>query len=859
MSTADIAVRMRASERREPDRGPVLRFIERYTPAQGWDSFLLLLGAVAVTGYTVIEADWVETPGLMVLIVLSSATGLALSKIRWPWPVLHLGGLAMGLAAVLWQVSSLADAQGLGPSISEVWARLGAWYDAATSGGISTDLLPFSITLLSLAWLLGYLSAWFLFRSSNLWVGLVLSGVAILTNLSFLPDGFDTRFFAFVFLALLLVVRISYVQRVAGWRSQGFTFTDGGRWLSVQVSVALCVVIILAASMLPMRVFIWRTAVDVWNAARSPIENVEDEFARLFSPIASRKDVAGRYFGDTLPFKGSISLGGDIVMQASSKYPAYWLNRTYSEYTPQGWIAGDRENMGVGPSGLPPPPQESFRRTEVTQTVIVQFDTNNLWVGGNVDWLNRDAVVETLRPKSFTIDIRGADDTGHPDDVRAVAEGLRRMLDPLTTVFVEAEIAQMLPNDLALVSVSPDIEAANRSRIDTVTIARKAPTIPDVVGWRAQNRLREGEAYVMRTYVSLATVEDLREAPAAYSGYLRDHYLQLPADLPQRVRDLAIQVTESADNPMDKALAVQDYLRSDAFEYTQDIDRPPRNADGVDHFLFDTKAGYSDYYASAMAVMMRAVGVPARLAAGYAAGEEVEGTDFRAVKDSDSHGWTQVYFPGHGWIDFEPTPAWPLQARGAPEIEEVAEALPDDEPIEGAGNPIEEDPCLGVVDEDEAFMAENEDCLGEIDRDVQPREPSLISTGLEIGLWLAAVIAGIGALALAGWGVWAYGFAGSVSPEALYVKMGRLGRIAGVRRRPYQTPIEYGIAVGESAPGAAGAAVAVAAAFAARRYGRHEPSEERIQELAGLWKSLRAALAGQAFKRLIPIGGGSQP
>ena len=228
----------------------------------------------------------------------------------------------------------------------------------------------------------------------------------------------------------------------------------------------------------------------------------------------------------------------------------------------------------------------------------------------------------------------------------------------------------MLPQDLSLVSVSPDIETTNRTRIDTVTIARKEPTIPDVVGWRTQNRLKEGQSYSMTSYVSLATVEELREAPATYSGYLKDHYLQLPEDMPQRVRDLAAEVTAGAENPMDKALAVQDFLRSDAFEYTQDIARPPRGADGVDHFLFNTRAGYSDYYSSSMAVIMRAAGVPARLAAGYAAGEDVEGTDFRAVKDADSHSWTQVYFPGHGWLDFEPTPAWPLQPRGAPLVEE---------------------------------------------------------------------------------------------------------------------------------------------------------------------------------------------
>ena len=858
MSTADVAVGVSPPKRRHSERGPLLKFVQKYTPAQGWDTFLLILGAATITGFTVIEADWVETPGLIALILLASVAGLVLAKIRLPWPILHAAGLGLGFAAVLGTASTLADARGPA-SLGEIWERLGEWYGAATSGGISTDLLPFSLVLLSLGWVLGYASTWFLFRSNNLWVGLVLCGVAILTNLSFLPEGFETRFFAFIFLAMLLVVRMTYVQRVAAWRGEGLDFAAGGRWLSVQVGIGLCVVVVLAASLAPLNVYVWRTAVDIWNAARSPIGNMEDEFARLFSPIASRKDVAGRYFGDTLAFKGPISLGGDVVIQARSEYPSYWLNRTYSEYTPQGWLAGDRENTAVGPDGLPPPPHESFKRTEVSQTVIVQFDTNNLWMGGNVEWVSRPAIAETLKPKSFTIDIRGSDDGGLPEDVRAIAQGLRRMLNPLSTTFVEAEIAQMLPQDLSLVGVSPGIEATNRTRIDTVTVARKEPTIPDVVGWRTQNRLKEGQSYSTTSYVSLATVEELREAPAVYSGYMKDHYLQLPADLPQRVRDFAVKVTAGADNPMDMALAVQDHLRSDAFEYTQDIERPPRGADGVDHFLFNTRAGYSDYYASSMAVIMRAAGVPARLAAGYAPGVDVEGTDFRAVKDADSHSWVQVYFPGHGWIDFEPTPAWPLQPRGAPLVEEEVEATtPDDEPIEGAGNPIEEDPCLGVIEEDEAFMIEDEDCIGDSNMDQRQRDSSPLATGLEISLRLAAVLAVAAVAALLAWGVWRHGFAASAHPETLYKKMGRLGRIAGVPRRPHQTPNEYGSAIASAVPSASDAARAVTAAFSAQRYGNHELSEDDGQELSRLWGSLRGGLTGRAVRRLLPVGGSSE-
>ena len=122
-------------------------------------------------------------------------------------------------------------------------------------------------------------------------------------------------------------------------------------------------------------------------------------------------------------------------------------------------------------------------------------------------------------------------------------------------------------------------------------------------------------------YVSVATEDELREASTDYSAFITDHYLQLPESLPQRVLDKAEELTAGATNQYDKAAAISDYLRGETFTYSQDIEAPPRDADGVDFFLFETQTGYSDYFASSMVVMLRAVDVPARLAAGYAPGE----------------------------------------------------------------------------------------------------------------------------------------------------------------------------------------------------------------------------------------------
>ena len=87
------------------------------------------------------------------------------------------------------------------------------------------------------------------------------------------------------------------------------------------------------------------------------------------------------------------------------------------------------------------------------------------------------------------------------------------------------------------------------------------------------------------------------------------------------------------------------------------LEAPPFDADGVDHFLFKRpRGGYSEYFSSAMAVMLRSVGIPARLATGYTMGDKVADQDVYVVRDSHSHGWVEVYFPNYGWIGFEPTP-----------------------------------------------------------------------------------------------------------------------------------------------------------------------------------------------------------
>ncbi|MHB0878243.1 MAG: transglutaminase family protein, partial [Anaerolineae bacterium] len=158
--------------------------------------------------------------------------------------------------------------------------------------------------------------------------------------------------------------------------------------------------------------------------------------------------------------------------------------------------------------------------------------------------------------------------------------------------------------------------------------------------------------YEVTSLVPDITVAELDEAGEDYPEWVSERYLALP-DLPQRLRDLVAEVLAGADTPYRKARAVEAYLRQ--FPYDLNVPQAPATQDVVDYFLFDLQRGYCDYYATAMVVMLRQAGVPARLAIGYARGTYDRDRAAWVVKQSDSHAWVEVYFPRYGWIEFEPT------------------------------------------------------------------------------------------------------------------------------------------------------------------------------------------------------------
>ncbi|SEB40360.1 transglutaminase domain-containing protein [Paenibacillus sp. GP183] len=191
--------------------------------------------------------------------------------------------------------------------------------------------------------------------------------------------------------------------------------------------------------------------------------------------------------------------------------------------------------------------------------------------------------------------------------------------------------------------------------------------------------------------------DELRQATANFTGKPEwNEYLQLPKDLPPRVKQLAASLTQDAGNPFDKAKIIEKYL-SQSFPYTNEPNLSKGSSkDFVDRFLFEIKEGYCDYYSSAMVVLTRSIGLPARWVKGYSSGQspippelenlgimssqlglDANGGGLYTIRNSDAHSWVEVYFDGWGWIPFEPTAGFTMPTVVTPEQTTPNTTLPN--------------------------------------------------------------------------------------------------------------------------------------------------------------------------------------
>ncbi|OJF90136.1 transglutaminase family protein [Alkalibacterium sp. 20] len=327
---------------------------------------------------------------------------------------------------------------------------------------------------------------------------------------------------------------------------------------------------------------------------------------------------------DDTDLGGRLHQDFSLVFKAYTTRPQYWKVLHRTEYTGSGWKSDYDDyfesvdspyNIWIdGPAG--PTQREELLESESVSLARLEWTKELSYLAYPYGWFDIE-LAESDADDSFS-------------------------LNTLSGYFA----IQPEPDALSYYTVAYDETFPDRFDEETLRVDD---------GWREET---------VNTYRDLTTDDTLSELDDEDLFYLLfEEELQLPSSLPERVIELAEEITQGLDTEYDMIRAIETYLKKDSgYRYSLlDVEQTPRNGDYVDHFLFESGVGYCDNFSSAMTVLLRAVGIPARWTKGFTPGSllvnELE-EDYFLVDNSNAHSWSEVFFPSYGWIPFEPSPSF---------------------------------------------------------------------------------------------------------------------------------------------------------------------------------------------------------
>lgn len=741
----------------------------------GWATASLLALLVLNLAWSINAAKWAEGLEVLQVILLGGLVVgilMACSRFDGVFPVLH--SLITGTAWVAYWISTLIQGDFTPQQrVYEMVYRWYVWFQNAISGGASSDNLVFTLELAFLGWWLAFVAGWSVFREQRVWRAIVPIGIAMIVNAYYAGARLTGYVLFFFLLALLLIMRVNLSHYEAWWRSAGIRYAPDIRFDFLRHGLAFSLIVILIAWALPaVRSSRWLE--EMLRPFQQPWHTVQDEWKRMFTSLNYPTMAAVPAFSKTLTLSGNRDVGDRVIMEVQIRGTErrYWRGIAYDTYTGRGWVNTDEHSLSFGPTNWPELPDFEMRKL-VTQTITLLVPEG-------------DMLFAAAMPAGASLPMR-------------------------------AEVTLLPPNP---------------SEFGTYEEAQRARPV-DISMMLSQEPLTEGMTYTTVSMLSTVDIESLRKAGDAYPSYVTERYLQIPETLPARVRELAEQITVGYDNAYDKAAALESYLRQ--IEYNDQIPPPPPGADGVDYFLFDIRAGYCDYYASAMAIMARAVGIPARIASGYAQGERIEELQAYRVRERDAHTWVEVFFPRYGWVEFEPTASQPLIERPerAPEPIEAGESLPP-APVP-TGPPLMEDP------------------LSRRGEDIGPLEPPPVRS---VTPWAGAILAVLILLIaiLASLGIRRHSAVMKPSLiERLYDRLLRWAARLGIALSPARTPYEEASIIAATVPEGQPYILKIAEAYVHQRFGRRLPALEELGSAAQSWQRLRPTLWKRWLRRWLRV------
>jgi len=840
---------------------------------EGW----LMVGLVALMLFSVIwsiqRAGWSDGLFILTPITLAGmATALILSRVRGvPRLLLHLTGTMVGVVIVLWETANLLDDPTLltiQDRVQDLLTRTVVWFRTVLDGGMSDDLPLFLLSLAVLSWVLAYTSTWFIFRSRWLWWALVPAGLAVVVNISYSATGsLGWYFILFMLSALLLMVRFNMLLHEERWERERVNYSPTLRWNFLRASAVFAAAVAVLMWYMPTQEMN-QTLNNAWDQVSGPWQDIQDRWSRAFAGVPGSGNFGYATFNDSFTLGGSLNLGDAVVMEVVGDRPLYWRAQTYDSFNGRTWTTTAANTF-----------QGRNVSAQLSLDANQQLQSNDLFrnpVTVTVTLIHpkQHTLFAPLRPASINVPTRLAVSwqelnriyTIPGDDPHAAPIELQ----PLLALFSDARRAALqvygrdpqnptaggapLPSGGAEDMAREVLDkAGQRATIDTqidqlrernivasywmlndftfkVRANGPIPIYDDLSAVYSVNRLQPNDSYTIESLVTNADKQSLRTAGQSYPDWVKDRYLQMPKSLPVRVIQKAHEVVDQAgaQDPYDEAVAIQNYLRT--FKYSIKIPIPPSGRDAVDYFLFDSQEGYCEYYSSAMVVMLRALGIPAREATGYAPGQYDPNTHTWTVRESSSHAWPEVYFPSAGWVEFEPTPSQSVIDR--PESPDAAQASPT--PYSGSLTPV---------------VPPHDDDLG----DKTPVPAGGTGTGGNSGtpggtiaLLIVLVLAGVltGGLLVQRRMEQAAVASGRLvlGGVTYYTRLLRLAWWLGLHPRPHDTPYDFAEQVSQEVPGVEAYVKPLAQAYVRERFGRHQPDRTEQQELARLWAPLRNRL-----------------
>lgn len=805
-----------------------------------WLTMAAGLVAVIAVAASIQTAGWVDrmpalwfvaAAGLLAGFVTARAPASGAARKSW----IALGGaLGAGALIVIPTVLSAIDSGGPWARWNDFRDRMAAWFDVVVNGGISDDEIPFILLVASVTWLVSYSVAWSLFALRNVWMALVPLGVVVVFNASYQPIDFDWAFAFFVFAALLLIGRAALQAQTAEWARNGVEFPEFVGLRAFWHTLWVVSFLLLGAWLLPADSGEGGAFGGAWDKVQQPFDDNLFKSGRFFAGVKGQSGASFREFGQTLPLGGSIDLRQRVQMRVEVSPSGQGLRflrvAAYQQYDRSGWLNPELRR-GIAPAGsVPPPadlPQNPTQADRDGQRVSVEVEVrrtqDRIAVPGIPVRTNIDIATETPKPATYELPLSAgaAVPPGTPKELTDLLPRLQRnYVPPGPGSGAEfQQFSRLLPQGYQARAVEHNPPAL---------IVERALSVADALSLDPRDDLERGDVYRVLSIVEDATEDELRAAGATYPPEVRP-FLELPDRFPTSVRDLAQKLTAGEATPYDKAAAIERYLRT--LPYDETIPRPQPGVDRVERFLFGLKRGYFDYHASAMTVMLRSAGVPARLATGYALEERGEDGRF-IVREKHTYSWPEVYFPNIGWAPFNPTPNLPPIDRGG---------------AGGATNPAAGGSEFGIPEFD--LGALDDLGLGPLGGgSTAATGAGGAGGGTGRWWWVASALAVIALAAGGGRLYWERSVAGLPLPAKLWEKTRRLAVVAGIGPRPQQTPREFAREVAAEVEGAE-SIERLARAYERSRFGATDTDGDERQRLLQDYHEVRNRLLARAARR----------